>query len=210
MFKPVSRYWDRINRAEQLITALPAAFRVLTSPADTGAVTLALPPDVQAEAFDFPAQLFEERVWTVPRQRPDATLLARAADAIANAQRPMIVCGGGVLYSAAEEALGAFATRFGIPVTETQAGKGALPWDHALNLGALGATGGSAANAVARDADVVIAIGTRLSDFTTASWTAWQDPDVRFVAINVAELDAVKASAIPVVADARAYLRAGV
>lgn len=206
VFKPVSRYWDRINRPEQLLTALPAAFRVLTSPADTGAVTLALPQDVQAEAFDFPTHLFEERTWVVPRQRPDTVLLARAADAIASARRPLIVAGGGVLYSAAEESLGAFATRFGLPVAETQAGKGALPWDHALNVGAIGATGGSAANALARDADVVIAIGTRLSDFTTASWTAWQDPDVRFVAVNVAELDAVKASAIPVVADARAAI----
>ncbi len=205
-FKPVSRYWDRINRPEQLLTSLPAAFRVLTSPAETGAVTLALPQDVQAEAFDFPTHLFEARTWVVPRQRPDATLLARAAAAIADAQRPMIVAGGGVRYSAAEVALAAFAERFGIPVTETQAGKGSLAWDHPQNLGAIGATGGSAGNAVARDADVVIAIGTRLSDFTTASWTAWQDPDVHFVAVNVAELDAAKARAIPVVADARAAL----
>ena len=151
------------------MTALPAAFRVLTSPAETGAVTLCLPQDVQAEAWDFPGELFEERTWVVPRSRPDTTLLARAADAIAGATRPMIVAGGGVLYSAAEAALDAFATRFGIPVAETQAGKGALPWDHPLQLGPVGVTGGSAANAVARDADVVIAIGTRLSDFTTAS-----------------------------------------
>jgi len=205
-FKPVSRYWDRINRPEQLLTALPAAFRVLTSPVETGAVTLALPQDVQAEAYDYPTHLFEPRTWVVPRQRPDVTLLARAADAIARAERPMIVAGGGVRHSESEAALAAFAERFGIPVTETQAGKGSLAWDHALNLGAIGATGGSAGNAVARDADVVVAIGTRLSDFTTASWTAWQDPDVRFVAINVAELDAAKARAIPVVADARAAL----
>jgi 3D-(3,5/4)-trihydroxycyclohexane-1,2-dione acylhydrolase (decyclizing) len=204
--RPVSRYWDRINRPEQLLTALPAAFRVLTSPAETGAVTLALPQDVQAEAFDFPEHLFDERTWVVPRQRPDATLLARAADAIAGAQRPMIVCGGGVRYSAAEDALAQLATRFGIPVTETQAGKGALAWDHPMNLGAVGATGGSAGNAVAADADVVIAVGTRLSDFTTASWTAWQDPGVRFVAVNVAELDAAKGRALPLVADARVAL----
>ncbi|MFN8620359.1 MAG: 3D-(3,5/4)-trihydroxycyclohexane-1,2-dione acylhydrolase (decyclizing) [Chloroflexota bacterium] len=206
VFRPVSRYWDRIDRAEQLITALPGAFRVLTSPAETGAVTLALPQDVQAEAYDFPAHLFELRTWVVPRQRPDAALLAQAAELLMAAERPMIVCGGGVLYSEAEAALGELATRFGIPVTETQAGKGALPWDHALNLGALGATGGSAANAVARDADVVLAIGTRLSDFPTASWTAWQHPDVRFVAINVAELDAAKARALPLVGDARATI----
>jgi 3D-(3,5/4)-trihydroxycyclohexane-1,2-dione acylhydrolase (decyclizing) len=206
VFRPVSRYFDRINRPEQLVTALPAAFRVLTSPAETGAVTLALPQDVQAEAWDFPVELFEERTWMVPRQRPDRALLARAAEAIVGARRPMIVAGGGVRYSAAEAALDAFASRFGIPITETQAGKGALPWNHPLMLGALGASGGSAANAVARDADVVIAIGTRLSDFPTASWTAWQDPGVRFVAINVAELDAAKARAIPLVADARAAL----
>ena len=205
-FRPVSRYWDRIDRPEQLMTALPAAFRVLTSPSETGAVTVCLPQDVQAEAWDFPDELFAERTWVVPRPRPDLTLLARAADAIVASRRPMIVVGGGVAYSAAEAALDAFVTRFGIPVTETQAGKGALAWDHPLQLGAIGSTGGSAGNAVARAADLVIAVGTRLSDFTTASWTAWQDPDVRFVAINIAELDAAKARAIPLVADARACL----
>ncbi|MCY7419070.1 MAG: 3D-(3,5/4)-trihydroxycyclohexane-1,2-dione acylhydrolase (decyclizing), partial [Chloroflexi bacterium] len=206
VFRPVSRYWDRINRPEQLVTALPAAFRVLTSPTETGAVTLCLPQDVQAEAWDFPDELFEPRIWVVPRTRPDTTLLERAADAITAARRPMIVAGGGVLYSAAEAALDAFARRFGIPVTETQAGKGALAWDHPLQLGPVGVTGGSAGNAVAHDADVVIAIGTRLSDFTTASWTIWQDPGVRFVAINVVEFDAAKARAMPLVADARACL----
>lgn len=204
--RPVSRYWDRINRPEQLVTALPGAFRVLTSPSETGAVTLALPQDVQAEAWDFPAELFEERTWVVPRARPDTVLLGRAADAIAAARRPMIVCGGGVLYSGAEAALDRLATRFGIPVTETQAGKGALPWDHPLQLGAVGSTGGSAGNAVALDADLVIAVGTRLSDFTTASWTAWQDPGVRFVAINVTGLDAAKARAVPLLGDARVAL----
>jgi 3D-(3,5/4)-trihydroxycyclohexane-1,2-dione acylhydrolase (decyclizing) len=201
--RPVSRYWDRIARPEQLLTALPAAFRVLTSPAETGAVTLALPQDVQAEAWDFPEELFAERTWVVPRTRPDSGLVERAADAIAASRRPMIVAGGGVRYAAAEAALEGFATRFGIPVTESQAGKGSLPWDHPLELGAIGATGGSAGNAVARDADLVIAIGTRLSDFTTASWTAWQEPGVRFVAINVAGLDAAKARAIPLMGDAR-------
>ena len=204
--RPVSRYWDRINRPEQLVTALPAAFRVLTSPAETGAVTLALPQDVQAEAWDFPADMFEQRTWAIPRVRPDTTLLARAADAIVAARRPMLVCGGGVLYAGAEDTLDAFSRRFGIPVTETQAGKGALPWDHPLQMGPVGATGGTAGNAVARDADLVIAVGTRLSDFTTASWTAWQDPDVRFVAINVTGLDAAKARAIPLVGDARVTL----
>ncbi|MFO1541554.1 MAG: 3D-(3,5/4)-trihydroxycyclohexane-1,2-dione acylhydrolase (decyclizing) [Chloroflexota bacterium] len=205
-FAPLSRYWDRIDRPEQLVTALPAAMRVLTSPADTGAVTLCLPQDTQAEAWDYPTELFLERTWVVPRARPDRTLLARLADALVGARRPMIVAGGGVPYSGAEDLLAAFAARYGIPVTETQAGKGALAWDHPLNLGAVGATGGSAGNAVARDADLVLAIGTRLSDFPTASWTAWQDPDVRFGAINVAEMDAAKARAIPVVADARAAL----
>lgn len=204
--RPVSRHWDRINRPEQLVTALPAAFRVLTTPSETGAVTLALPQDVQAEAWDFPAEMFEERTWVVPRARPDTTLLGRAAEAIAAAHRPMIVCGGGVLYSGAEAVLDRFATRFGIPVTETQAGKGALPWDHPFQMGAVGSTGGSAGNAVALDADLVLAVGTRLSDFTTASWTAWQDPDVRFVAINVTGLDAAKARAIPVAGDARVTL----
>ncbi len=205
-FRPVSRYWDRIDRPEQLVTALPAAFRVLTSPSETGAVTVCLPQDVQAEAWDFPDAMFEERTWVVPRPRADTTLLARAADAIAAAKRPMIVAGGGVIYSEAEAALDAFARRFGIPVTETQAGKGSLPWDHPCELGPVGVTGGSAANEIAHDADVVICLGTRLSDFTTASWTGWQDPDVRFIAINVAELDAAKARAIPLVADARVCL----
>jgi 3D-(3,5/4)-trihydroxycyclohexane-1,2-dione acylhydrolase (decyclizing) len=204
--RPVSRYFDRIERPEQLLNALPAAMRVLTSPAETGAVTLALPQDVQAEAWDYPDELFEPRVWVVPRDRADSTQLHRAAERIAAAERPMIVAGGGVLYSDASDALDAFSTRFGIPVTETQAGKGALRWDHPLQLGPVGASGGSAGNAVARDADLVIAVGSRLMDFTTASWTAWQDPDVDFVAINVAEMDAAKAAALPLHGDARATL----
>ncbi|MEJ7697218.1 MAG: thiamine pyrophosphate-dependent enzyme [Candidatus Limnocylindrales bacterium] len=204
--RPVSRYWDRIERPEQLIASLPAAMRVLTSPAETGAVTIALPQDVQAEAFDFPTALFEARTWTIPRARPDATLLDRAADAIAASRRPLIVAGGGVLYSEASDALDRFARRFGVPVVETQAGKGSLPWDHPLQAGPMGVTGGLAANELAREADLVLVVGSRLSDFTTASWTAWQDPDVRFVALNVAELDAAKASAIPLVADARVGL----
>ena len=204
--RPVSRYWDRIERPEQLIASLPAAMRVLTSPAETGAVTIALPQDVQAEAFEFPTALFEARAWTIPRPRPDATLLDRAADAIAASRRPLIVAGGGVLYSEASDALDRFARRFGVPVVETQAGKGSLPWDHPLQAGPMGVTGGLAANELAREADLVLVVGSRLSDFTTASWTAWQDPDVRFVALNVAEFDAAKASAIPLVADARVGL----
>jgi 3D-(3,5/4)-trihydroxycyclohexane-1,2-dione acylhydrolase (decyclizing) len=204
--KPVSRYWDRINRPEQLISALPAAMRVLTSPAETGAVTLALPQDVQPEAFDFPEELFEPRVHVIPRTRPDTALVARAVDLIAASRRPVIVAGGGVLYSEAEAVLDRLVRRFGIPVVETQAGKGSLPWDHPLQMGSGGVTGGLAANRLARDADLVLAIGTRLSDFTTASWTAWQDPDVRFIGINVTELDASKAAATPVVGDARETL----
>jgi 3D-(3,5/4)-trihydroxycyclohexane-1,2-dione acylhydrolase (decyclizing) len=203
VFRPVSRYFDRIERPEALIDALPQAMRVLTSPAETGAVTLALPQDVQAEAWDWPADLLEARTWIVPRPRPDTTSLASAATLIAGAERPMIVVGGGVVYSDAAAALDQFVRRFGIPFTETQAGKGALPWDHPLNMGAIGSTGTSAGNAVAHDADVVIAIGTRLSDFPTMSWSAWQDPDVRFVAVNVTELDAAKAAALPLVGDAR-------
>jgi 3D-(3,5/4)-trihydroxycyclohexane-1,2-dione acylhydrolase (decyclizing) len=206
VFRPVSRYFDRIERPEMLIDALPQAMRVLTSPAETGAVTLALPQDVQAEAWDWPAALLEPRAWIVPRPRPDASALSAAAELIAAAERPMIVVGGGVVYSDAADALDGFVSRFDVPFTETQAGKGALPWDHPLNMGAIGSTGTSAGNAVALDADLVIAVGTRLSDFPTMSWSAWQDPDVRFVSINVAELDAAKAAALPLVADARAAL----
>jgi 3D-(3,5/4)-trihydroxycyclohexane-1,2-dione acylhydrolase (decyclizing) len=204
--RPVSRYWDRINRPEQLISALPAAMRVLVSPADTGAVTLALPQDVQAEAFDFPIELFEPRTHHVARARADAAALARAAEALASSERPLIVAGGGVIYSDASATLDAFARRFGLPVAETQAGKGSLPWDHPFQVGPIGVTGGSAANRLARDTDLVLAVGTRLSDFTTASWTAWQDPGVRFIGLNVAELDATKAGGLPLVADARAGL----
>jgi 3D-(3,5/4)-trihydroxycyclohexane-1,2-dione acylhydrolase (decyclizing) len=189
-----------------LIDALPAAMRVLTSPSETGAVTLALPQDVQAEAWDWPAELLAPRTWTIPRPRPDVGLLARAVELILAAERPMIVSGGGTIYSGAADALDAFATRFGIPVTETQAGKGALHWDHPFNLGAMGSAGGRAGNAIARDADLVIAVGTRLSDFPTMSWTSWQDPDVGFIAINATEFDAAKAAAVPLVADARAAL----
>jgi len=205
-FKPVSRYWDRIYRPEQIITALPEVMRVLTSPADTGAVTLALPQDVQTEAFEFPAALFEPRVWTVPRPLADRDLLAQAAAAVRAGARPLIVAGGGVLYSQASQALAALVEATGIPVGETQAGKGALPYDHPQNVGAIGATGTLAANRLAQAADLVIGVGTRYSDFTTASKTAFQDPGVRFININVAEFDAGKHAALPLVADARATL----
>jgi len=206
-FRPVSRYWDRINRPDQLTTSLIESMRVLTSPADTGAVTLSIPQDVQTEAHEYPAALFEKRVWSVPRNRPDLAALQRAAAAIRNAKKPLIVAGGGVLYSEATAALREFVDRFGIPVVETMAGKGSLPYDHPLQLGAAGATGTFAAEQVADEADVVIGIGTRYSDFTTSSKTAFKHPDVQFVNINVAEFDAYKHCAVPLVGDARVTLK---
>jgi 3D-(3,5/4)-trihydroxycyclohexane-1,2-dione acylhydrolase (decyclizing) len=205
-FKPLSRYWDRIARPEQLLTALPEAMRVLTSPADTGAVTLALPEDVQAEAYDYPSAFFERRTWHVPRNRPDRAALGRAAEWIRGSRQPLIVAGGGVLYSEATDALRALVDRTAIPMGETMAGKGSLRFDHPLNLGAIGATGTSAANQVARDADLVIGIGTRYSDFTTASKTAFQHPNVRFININVTSFDAAKHGALALIGDARATL----
>ena len=207
-FRPISRYWDRIYRPEQLVTSLLEALRVLTSPADTGAVTLAIPQDVQAEAFDFPAELFGRRVWHVRRAVPEPETLRAAVAQIRSAKRPLLVAGGGVLYSDATAALRAFAAATGIPVGETMAGKGALAYDDPLALGAIGATGTPGANIMAREADLVIGIGTRYSDFTTASKTAFQDPGVRFVNVNVSEFDAFKHAALPVVADARVALDA--
>jgi 3D-(3,5/4)-trihydroxycyclohexane-1,2-dione acylhydrolase (decyclizing) len=205
-FKPVSRYWDRINRPDQILTALPEAMRVLTSPAETGAVVLSLPEDVQAEAFDYPEEFFEKRVWVIPRSRPDSKLLTKAAEWIRAAKRPLIVAGGGVLYSEASQALGEFASRTGIPVVETQAGKGSLAYDHPQELGAMGVTGTPGANILAREADLILGIGTRYSDFTTASQTAFQNPSVRFVNLNVSEFDAGKRAALPLVGDARVTL----
>jgi 3D-(3,5/4)-trihydroxycyclohexane-1,2-dione acylhydrolase (decyclizing) len=205
-FKPVSRYWDRIYRPEQLITALPEAMRVLTSPSDCGAVTLALPQDVQTEAFDYPEELFDKRVWLIRRPVPDPVSLERAVARIRAARKPLIIAGGGVLMSEASGALAAFVEKTGIPVAETQAGKGSLAWDHPQCVGAMGATGTLAANRLAREADVVIGIGTRYSDFTSASMTAFQNPQVHFVNINTAEFDAYKTGAIPLVADARGSL----
>ncbi len=202
-FKPVSRYWDRIQRPEQLLTSLPEAVRVLTSPAETGAVTIAFPQDVQAEAFDFPEKFFEKKVWVIPRNRCDQELLRRAAEWIHAAKKPLIVAGGGVLYSQASEALAQFAQATGIPVCETQAGKGSLPFDHPQQLGAVGVTGTPGANIAAREADLILGIGTRYSDFTSASKTAFQNPSVRFININVAEFDAYKHAALPLTGDAR-------
>ena len=205
-FKPISQYWDRINRPEQIITALPEAMRVLTSQADTGTVTLALPQDVQAEAFPYPIELFEKRVYTIPRPRADETLFNRAVEWITSSEKPIIIAGGGVIYSEATEQLAQFAEKTGIPVGETFAGKGSLRYDHPQNLGAIGATGTPGANIAAREADLVIAIGTRLSDFTTASKTAFQNPNVKFININIAEFDAAKHAALPLVTDARVTL----
>ena len=205
-FKPVSKYWDRINRPDQLSSALLEAMRVLTSPADTGAVTLALPQDVQTEAYAFPSALFAPRTWYIPRTRPDVAALQRVVARIRAAKRPMIIAGGGVIYSDATAALAAFVDATGIPIGETMAGKGSLPYNHPLNLGAIGVTGTFAANQIARDADLVIGIGTRYSDFTTSSKTAFAHPDVHFVNINVCELDAAKHSASMLLGDARACL----
>jgi 3D-(3,5/4)-trihydroxycyclohexane-1,2-dione acylhydrolase (decyclizing) len=201
-FKPVSRYWDRIQRPEQLLTSFPEAMRVLTSPAETGAVTIAFPQDVQAEAFDFPEEFLKERVWIIPRTRCDQALLHEAAKWIAASKKPLIVAGGGVLYSEASEALSKFARATGIPVCETQAGKGSLPFDHAQQLGAVGVTGTPGANIMAREADLIIGIGTRYSDFTSASKTAFQNASVRFININVAEFDAYKHAGLPLTGDA--------
>ncbi|MEE8409689.1 MAG: 3D-(3,5/4)-trihydroxycyclohexane-1,2-dione acylhydrolase (decyclizing) [Myxococcota bacterium] len=201
--RPVSRYWDRITRPEQLMSSLPAAMRVLTDPADCGPVTLALPQDVQTEAFDFPEELFAERTHRWRRPPPDAVELEAAVAALRGSTRPLIVAGGGVHYSLACEALDAFAARFGIPVSETQAGKGALVWNHAQLMGSIGVTGTSASNRLAAEADVVLAIGTRLADFTTASRTLFEDPKVRFVGLNVAAFDAVKHGGQALVCDAR-------
>jgi 3D-(3,5/4)-trihydroxycyclohexane-1,2-dione acylhydrolase (decyclizing) len=205
-FRPVSRYWDRINRPEQLITALPEALRILTSPSETGAVTLCLPQDVQAEAFDYPEGLFRKRVWTVPRPRPDRALVREAAKLLHAAKTPLIVAGGGTIYSEATGALERFASTTGVAVVETMAGKGAMVFDHAQALGAIGVTGAAGANRLARDADLVIVVGSRLSDFTTASKTAFQHPDVRFITINITEFDAGKHQALPLVGDAKATL----
>ena len=207
-FKPLSRYFDRVWRPEQLPSALLGAMRVLTDPVETGAATVAIPQDVQAEAFDFPESLFAERTWHVARPLPERSVITRAADVIRSATKPLIVAGGGVMYSQANDALAAFCEKTGIPVGQSQAGKGALRYDHPQSVGAIGSTGTTAANALATEADVVIGIGTRYSDFTSASRTAFNNPDVRFVNINVASLDSVKQGGVSVVADAREAIEA--
>ena len=205
-FRPVSRFFDRVMRPEQLMSALLGAVRTLTDPAETGAVTVAIPEDVQAEAFDWPEAFFAKRVWHVTRPVPDAGSLARAIELLRSAKQPLIVAGGGVIYSEATEALRRFAEATGIPVAETQAGKGSLPYTHPQSVGSIGSTGSTAGNALAHDADVVIGIGTRYSDFTTASRTAFQNPNVRFININVGGFDAAKHAGAMVVGDARVTL----
>ena len=205
-FKPVSRYWDRLNRPEQAISSLMETMRVLTSQADTGAVTLALPQDVQAEAFDYPSSFFEKRVWYIPRLRPDLEAVRRAVEWIRTSKMPLIVAGGGVIFSDATAALRTFVDQTGIPVGESQAGKGSLPYDHPACLGAIGTTGTRGANIMAREADLVIGIGTTYDDFTSASKTAFQNPDVRFININVHEMDANKQGGLALLGDARAVL----
>ena len=205
-FKPLSRYFDRVWRPEQLPAALLGAMRVLTDPAETGAATVSLPQDVQAEAHDWPESLFAERTWHIARPLPERSVIARAAEVVRSARTPLIVAGGGVIYSGANDVLAAFASQTGIPVCESQAGKGSLLHEHPQSVGAVGSTGTTAANALASEADVIIGIGTRYSDFTSASRTAFNNPDVRFVNVNVASFDAVKQGGISVVADAREAL----
>ncbi|MFK8081723.1 MAG: 3D-(3,5/4)-trihydroxycyclohexane-1,2-dione acylhydrolase (decyclizing) [Granulosicoccus sp.] len=206
VFRPVSRYFDRITRPEQLLTALPRAFRTLTDPADCGPVTLAFCQDVQAEAFDFPLSFFEPTVWYRRRIRPDEAELQRVADIMASARQPIIVAGGGVHYSDATQDLQAFAEKHQIPVAETQAGKSALPWDHPLNLGPIGVTGGEPANALCAQADLVLGVGTRFQDFTTGSWSLFSNPERTVISLNVAAYDTVKRGSIPLQCDARAGL----
>ncbi len=205
-FKPVSKYWDRINRPEQLITSLPEVMRVLTSQAETGTVTLSIPQDVQAEAYDFPVEMFQKRVWYVGRTMPDKTLLSRAIQQIKDSKRPMIIAGGGTIYSDATAILKKLVNRTGIPVAETFAGKGSLDYNEPQNLGAAGVTGTPGAIEIAKEADLVIGIGTRYSDFTTISKSAFQDPNVRFININITEFDSFKHGALPLAGDAKAIL----
>lgn len=201
-FRPVCRYWDRIVRPEQLMSAMISAFRVLTDPANTGAVCIALPQDVEGEAYDYPESFFAKRVWTIERRPATETAIAQAAQAIRASKKPMLICGGGVRYSEAHEAFCAFAEKYGIPFGETQAGKSAVVWDHPLNLGGVGVTGCSAANDIAREADCIIGVGTRYTDFTTSSKWLFRE-DAKFVNINVSEFQAHKLDAVAVVADAR-------
>ncbi|RTZ96559.1 MAG: 3D-(3,5/4)-trihydroxycyclohexane-1,2-dione acylhydrolase (decyclizing), partial [Candidatus Neomarinimicrobiota bacterium] len=204
--KPVSKYWARINKPVQLIDAVSEAMSVLTDPALTGAVTLALPQDVQTEAYDYPNNMFSEKVWVIPRMSPKEKYLLEAAELIKNSNTPIIIAGGGVIYSDAETALIDFCNKTGIPVAETQAGKGSIPWDHPQCLGAIGVTGTTSANILAKKSDLVICIGTRLSDFTTASKTLFQNADVQFLGVNVSPDDAAKHSATTLISDAKVCL----
>ncbi|WP_059105792.1 3D-(3,5/4)-trihydroxycyclohexane-1,2-dione acylhydrolase (decyclizing) [Shouchella shacheensis] len=206
-FKPVSKYWDRVSRPEQLMTAMINAMRVLTDPVETGAVTVSLPQDVQSEAYDYPEEFFEKRVHLIERRKPSDVSIEKAMNLIKRKKHPVIIAGGGVLYSEAIEELKAFAEAFTIPVGETQAGKSSLPWDYRLNMGSIGSTGSSASNHLAKEADLVIGVGTRLTDFSTSSKTAFQHPDVEFLNINVSNRDAMKLNGRLVVADAKEALR---
>ena len=207
-FKPVCRYWDRINRPEQLLTAVTHAMRILTDPVNTGAVCLALPQDVQGEVYDYPVEFFEKKVHYMDRITPSAEAIERASDLIMKKSKPMIICGGGVRYSEAGESLAAFCDEFNIPFGETQAGKSSVVWDHSKNLGGMGVTGGLAANVIAKDADLIISVGSRLSDFTTASKSAFKHPEVEFLSLNVGSFDAVKMNATTLLGDAKAGLDA--
>ena len=205
-FKAVSKYWDRINRPEQLMSAALNAMRVLTDPAETGAVTLALPQDVQAEAYDYPDSFLQKRVHRIDRRPPTEAMLGDAVALLTSKRRPLLICGGGVRYSGAAAALQAFAERFGIPFSETQAGKSAIVSDHPLNMGGIGETGTLAANTLARDADLIIGVGTRYSDFTTGSKSLFQNPEVQFLNLNVGAFDVQKLDGVQVLADARLAL----
>ena len=204
-FRAVCRYWDRIVRPEQLMSAMISAFRTLTDPANTGAVCIAIPQDVEGEAYDYPESFFAKRVWRLARRLPEAEAIAEAAEVIKAAKKPMLICGGGVRYSEAHAEFKAFAEATGIPFGETQAGKSAIPYDHPLNLGGIGVTGCSAANEIAKEADVIIGVGTRYTDFTTSSKWLFRD-DAKFVNINVSEFQALKFDAVPVIADAKRAL----
>ncbi len=207
-FKAVCRYWDRIERPEQLISAAINAIRVLTDPANTGAVCLALPQDVQGEAYDYPVEFFRKRVHEIDRKPPSATSLEKAIKIISQSKRPLVICGGGVRYSEAQDALDNFTREFSIPFGETQAGKSALPSDHPMNLGGIGVTGALSANMIAKDADLVISIGSRLSDFTTSSKWSFQNPNVKIISLNVASFDAYKMDSLPLICDAKSGLEA--
>ncbi|MFH2115811.1 MAG: thiamine pyrophosphate-binding protein, partial [Spirochaetota bacterium] len=207
-FRSVSKYWDRVNRPEQLMTAMINAFRILTDPAETGAVTVALPQDVQGEAYDYPVEFLAKRVHHLERRMVTEAQLGRMVKALSQASKPLVICGGGVRYSGAGDELARFCSSFHIPFAETQAGKGTLPWDHPCNLSGIGTTGSLAANRLAKEADLVIAIGTRMGDFTTCSKWLFQNPACRILSINVAAFDAYKMNGEPIVADAKLSLAA--